>query len=457
MAATSYKIRGIAPPDLAGQPAAVKKMFWKWVADAGIKAKVKDLKDGLDKDGQTLRPIAAKTRRYRRSAMTPSGKGDPSAPPLIPAHMKSRTISLLNGRALTTHAEFYWKFDAWTGKEWGVVLAYQAAKGRDVIGLSPASTARVKAAAWRKWEAWKAGNRTVPARKAAQIAAAVPQVGSYDMSHATMGIGASDTARFAQGRWTGGMTAPEWQRYWRESARASIPGRPNPRKSPHPEVGSQFNRLLAASWGTGRTGQAGGAAKAPGPQVKPPGAPKQKVAMPPQPKRTPSQISAAQPMHANPVIARAQQRCRDRGIVCIVVERFDDIRKLFGKNYDTIPAGYQAGNDVILINPQNQLWKDPSMMRRFHRTQFFAVGEQDGIIEHEIGHYEHRHFIGINQFRAKAQIDVDHRQLIAAEVSRYATKNQQEFVAEVFAGLKLGKSYSREIMKYYKECGGVLP
>lgn len=289
MAATSYKLRGLEPPDLRAHPEDVRKQFWVWVVEFGIAAKVADIKAGLDKDGKPLRPITAKTRKYRRSAMTPSGKGDPNAPPLIPGHMKSRTISLLAGRAFSTHAEFHWRFDAWTGNEWGAILAIQARKGRDVIGLSKESTAKVKSRAWRRWADWKAGRYPVhPVMPRAIAAVGVPQVGSYDMSHATFGIGVDDASKFATGQWTGGMTAPEWAAYFRQSAAAAIPGRPNPRVAPHPDVGPKFNRLLAHAWN--KAGPPPGVITIPKPGPKRPVPKPQKAAMAPKPATKPPPV-----------------------------------------------------------------------------------------------------------------------------------------------------------------------
>lgn len=246
------------------------------MVEFGIREKVKDLRAGLDKNGEPLRAIAPKTRKYRRSAMTPSGKGDPDAPPLIPGWMKSRTISLLAGRAFADHAEFYWRYDAWTGDTWGKILAIQAARGRDVIGLSPMATERVRVAAWRRWAAWKRGAYPVAspsASRASAAAIAVPQVGSYDMTHATFGIGASGPEAFQQGQWAGGMTRAEWDAWFRGQARAAIPGRPNPRVSPHPDVGAGYNRILQHTWGN---------------PTRPPEAPRQPMPSPkPKPKPRP--------------------------------------------------------------------------------------------------------------------------------------------------------------------------
>lgn len=241
MAQTTYRIRGIAPPDLP-RDSNLRRMFWGWVVEIGLRVKDSELARGLDKHGKKLRPITAKTAKYRRSAMTERKGRALSGPPLMPARELSRTRSLLAGRASEDQAVFYWRFDAFTGESWGQILAYQAAQGRDVIGLSPKGIAKVKAEAWERWRQWKAGALKV-ARAEASAAPGVPKVGSYSTTHATFGIGAHAAEKFGTGEWSGGTTWPEWQRYFRQVARrqVAIPGRP----------AGRYNRILAHLWGSG--------------------------------------------------------------------------------------------------------------------------------------------------------------------------------------------------------------
>jgi hypothetical protein len=252
MAGTSYKIRGIEPPDLAGYPPETRKLYWSWVVELGLAAKGREILAGLDKDGKPLKPITEETRKHRKSAMTPSGKGAPAAPALIPGWQKSRTYSLLAGRALSTHAEFYWRYDAFTGDSWGQVLAYQAKQGRDVIGISATAVAKVKVQSWARWASWKSGTYRSPAVAAGRSVAAVPQVGRRDLSQATVGVSASgrpvSSATFDQGQWSGGMTPAEWASYYRQTAPASLPGRPANPRSRSRISGPQYNRLIAATY-----------------------------------------------------------------------------------------------------------------------------------------------------------------------------------------------------------------
>jgi hypothetical protein len=242
-----YKIRGIAPNDLAAHAPAVREQYWQWVVDLGLKRKDKELSEGLDKDGNPLRAIKPATKKHRRSAMTPSRRGDPAAPPLTPAFQKSRTRSLLAGRALSTHAEFFWRFDPWTHDSWAVVLSYQAAEGRDVFGLSPEGVAWVKARADLKWSAYKAG-RLISEPASTTRPAEKIKGGRTPSENAIFGMSVGQepgsTAGFTKGR-----TAQEWAAYFRQSAKAVVPGRPVNPPARSGMVGPDYNRLLQHIWG----------------------------------------------------------------------------------------------------------------------------------------------------------------------------------------------------------------
>jgi len=158
-----YRIRGIEPPDLYLYPDSVKLMFWGWAVPHGLEAKHRELSQGLDKDGKPLRPLKPESIKHRKSEVGPT---DPHGPPLQPSHARSRVHSLLTGRAHTTSAEFWWRFDSVTGKSFAAVLSHQAERGRDVFGLSPKATAWVKQKTHAKWEAWKRSTQTQVQRAA---------------------------------------------------------------------------------------------------------------------------------------------------------------------------------------------------------------------------------------------------------------------------------------------------
>lgn len=258
-----YKIRGIEPPDLASYDASTRKMYWEWVVDLGLRRKDKELSEGLDKDGKPLKPISEYTRKHRRSAMTPSGKGDPGAPPLTPGLQKSRTRSLLAGRALSTHADFYWRYDGFTGDSWAVVLSYQADRGRDVFGLSDEGLAWVKVKSWQCWQQWKDGFVRKPAAPTVTEVTKPPSTRAPSNRQpgesATVNTGREPTEAATYGinadaprKGHGGRTPAEWDAYFRQTAAAKPPGRPASPGSKSPIVGPRYNRILARVWASKR-------------------------------------------------------------------------------------------------------------------------------------------------------------------------------------------------------------
>lgn len=246
-------------------------MFWGWVVDLGLKRKDWELARGLNAKGEPLPGIAAATRKNRKSEMTPSGKGDPRAPYLMPGRGLSRTRSLLAGKAHADYAEFFWRYDAWTGDQWGRVLAYHARRGKayDVVGLSPKGVAWVAAQAAKRWRAFQAGRYVEPVGQPARVAAgpspSSPPPGRTNLDFATFGIGGSeDQARraIAEGRSSGFMGAEEWAAYFR-SRRPAL--RPAMGQSPSVSRG-RSNVILQSIWNVPST---------------PPPMPMQRAAMPP--------------------------------------------------------------------------------------------------------------------------------------------------------------------------------
>lgn len=226
-----YSIYGLEPPGLAESHGIFRKMFWRWVVEFGLKEKDRDLSKGLGADGKGLRPISPQTKRTRKSKMTPSGKGDPEAPPLIPGWQKSRTRSLLTGKAFEDHAEFWWKYDAYTGDSWARILEYQVDMGRDVFGLGPKALERTRRQAVARWDAYKKGLYEDRAPK--------PVVRPKEVQPKTV-EGHPDIR---------GLTIKEWETHFRQTAKAYLPGRPTRPKTMSPISGPRYNRLLGHSFG----------------------------------------------------------------------------------------------------------------------------------------------------------------------------------------------------------------
>lgn len=249
----------------------MRREFWGWVVLLGLKAKAQSILAGLDKDGRPLRPLKPKSRKYRRSQMTSSHKGDPAAPPLIPGWQKSRTYSLLAGRPTYSQAEFFWRFDPWTGDSWGKVLAYQAEQGRDTIGISDDLVAQIKERAWRKWDTWKTTHerekRIKPVAQEAARRVSVPEPSAIRVEPAS---GVREPTKGG----SGGRTIEQWEAYFRRSALAKPPGRPQRPRSLSEIVGPNYNRIVRATWdrGSGRGGNGAAAPRPPkpGPRISPP-------------------------------------------------------------------------------------------------------------------------------------------------------------------------------------------
>lgn len=237
----------------------MRRQFWQIVVPLALKAKDKELAAGLDATGEPLNPIKERTRKNRRSAMTPSGKGDPSAPPLMPAYQKSRVRSLLAGRAFATHAELYWRYDPFTGASFDEILNYQKKAGRDVFGISKDGLAAVRKAALAAWAKFKKSGAAPTEVKTAFPSVALtagPQsriagiisrsalpnagatapraVGSMSTRWITRGIGAPKVAELkASTTRSGAMSAADWRKFWtaeegRAGPRPARPTAPKP-------------------------------------------------------------------------------------------------------------------------------------------------------------------------------------------------------------------------------------
>jgi hypothetical protein len=254
-AENGYAIRGIAPRDLKDHPESVRLMYWSWIVEIGLRAKDKELSQGLDANGKPLRAISAATRKHRRSAMTPSGKGDPSAPPLMPARALSRTRSLLSGRAYPDHAEYWWRFDAFTGDSWARTLEKQRDRwGRDVFGVSPKAQKLIQARSYELWDRWKRG---LPV---AQVRAAIIPMAPAVQAPPPERAGLED-----------------WRRLFAQPAKAAQPGRP----------GAPGNVLLRHIFGEKPAPPVATPIAVVPPKPKPPTM--ARVAMPPKPKPIPGE------------------------------------------------------------------------------------------------------------------------------------------------------------------------
>lgn len=256
MAATYFVIK-VMPPDVKALAPSLRLAFNDIVVEFGLRRKDFELSRGLNAKGDPLPGVKPETRANRKSEMTPSGKGDPRAPYLMPGRGLSRTRSLLAGKAHADYAEFGWRYDAFTGDQWGRVLAAHARRGKayDVVGLSPRGVAWVAAQAQAKWRRIFAGKEAMPLAMMAAPSPtpiSVPLVGRTNLDFATEGIGGTlDQARkaIAEGRSSGFLGAEEWRKHFTRavpSIQASRPG------TSYSVQKGKSNVLLQHVWGDRR-------------------------------------------------------------------------------------------------------------------------------------------------------------------------------------------------------------
>lgn len=130
--------------------------------------------------------------------------------------------------------------------------------------------------------------------------------------------------------------------------------------------------------------------------------------------------------------------------------------------------GSGLGTHQVAINLNCQAWSSKREMQgamtRDAAVGFHPVPNYESIIVHEYGHVLHytktggdlaviRDNVRWGQSHDGVRLDIG----VARQVSRYATSNPMEFVAETFTGMVYGKTYSPEVMKMYRALKGHEP
>lgn len=101
----------------------------------------------------------------------------------------------------------------------------------------------------------------------------------------------------------------------------------------------------------------------------------------------------------------------------------------------------------VNVNPSSPFWKDPNTtMRDLRRRGRVSTADPRGALAHEFGHLRDRRADDRSPRPAPR---------VASRVSRYAQESPREFVAEVYAGLRTGKRYDREVMQAYRQEAGL--
>jgi hypothetical protein len=114
----------------------------------------------------------------------------------------------------------------------------------------------------------------------------------------------------------------------------------------------------------------------------------------------------------------------------------------------------------IAINPRATLWLDPAgFQAAAYAAGLASSSNRMAVLLHELAHQEHYfsdpdRYVNLHFTGGGYSLLV---RLIGPQVSRYAATCPLEFVAETYAGLATGESYTRDVMDLYRKLGGPKP
>lgn len=113
---------------------------------------------------------------------------------------------------------------------------------------------------------------------------------------------------------------------------------------------------------------------------------------------------------------------------------------------------FQHNPDTVWINPDKL---NPIEIRDAYDSGFLATPDVEGLITHELIHAAHAQNIRQGDYPSTIEFeDESERELVEAEVSKYAGHSPLEMVAEVGAYMEQGNDVSDEVMELYRKYGG---
>lgn len=132
-----------------------------------------------------------------------------------------------------------------------------------------------------------------------------------------------------------------------------------------------------------------------------------------------------------------------------------DPKAFTGEGEDGVMA-YLAGEDVLLLNPAVSVKDAKAMAKRHGASRYWSSSNDMHAIRHEVGHSMLYHASPMRYIRLHRATALNSRirSLVAKEVSGYAAESPLELVAEIYAGMRAGKTYSPKIMRLYRAYGG---
>lgn len=115
----------------------------------------------------------------------------------------------------------------------------------------------------------------------------------------------------------------------------------------------------------------------------------------------------------------------------------------------------------LQLNQSNNYWRNPrSSNTRNRATGFLSTSSPVGTLYHEIGHSRDKRLSlpgYVRNWGTAYSGTKQETKAIARRVSRYATTNPAEFIAETYAGLKTGRRYDFQVMRAYRKAMGLSP
>lgn len=127
--------------------------------------------------------------------------------------------------------------------------------------------------------------------------------------------------------------------------------------------------------------------------------------------------------------------------------------RFLGRQAVQSPASANKGR--IAINPDALYWNNPNVFAGMLRQQRFW--SSDNVLHplyHEAGHVL-LYKADPQRFESVRDLSNAQKTVIAGEVSQRACRNVHEFVSEVFAGLMAERTFSRDVIRWYRNRGGV--
>ncbi len=132
------------------------------------------------------------------------------------------------------------------------------------------------------------------------------------------------------------------------------------------------------------------------------------------------------------------------------------------KNAMDAPAAYLNADDVLALNPNYVYANLAAKTERAYQDKIWSTGSNQHAFRHEIGHAiaadnapDRYMKLAEKSYRDGLPLRGTVADMVKNEVSVYAAEGPLELVAEVYAGLMDGKTYSDKTMTLYRAYGGV--